>query len=111
MSRFIRVAAVGDVPVGSVRVVSAGDQRVALCHVDSQFYAVEDVCTHDDGPLGEGTLDGQEIECPRHGARFDVKTGQVTCLPAPCPIRTFPVRVIDGQVEVGIEAEDASRSA
>ena len=76
-----------------MRIVETGGLRIALCNVDGTFYAVEDVCTHDDGPLGEGTLVGREVECPRHGGRFDVTTGRATRMPAVVPVRTFPVRV------------------
>ena len=90
---FTAVAKLGDVPPGAVKVVAAGPERVALCNVDGKICAVEDVCTHDDGPLGEGKLRGCEIECPRHGARFDVTTGAVTRMPAAAPVRAFEVKV------------------
>ena len=90
---FGAVARLADVPPGAVKVFAAGPERVALCNVEGKIYAVEDVCTHDDGPLGEGTLRGCEIECPRHGARFDVTTGAVTRMPAAAPVRTFEVKV------------------
>jgi 3-phenylpropionate/trans-cinnamate dioxygenase ferredoxin component len=86
-----------------VRVVEAHGMRVALCNVDGNVYAVEDRCTHDDGPLGEGFLEGEEIECPRHGARFDVKTGAVRCLPAVVPIRTFKVQLTGDEIQVALE--------
>jgi len=76
-----------------MKVVTVGGISIALCNVDGKLYAIEDICTHDDGPLGEGTLDGKEVECPRHGARFDVRTGAVTRMPAVAPVRTFPVTV------------------
>ena len=69
-------------------------------NLDGQFYAVEDVCTHDGGPLGEGKLDGCELICPRHGARFDVRTGAATRMPAIEPAPTYAVRVEDGDVLV-----------
>jgi len=97
---FIAVANLSDLPPGAVKVVAAGFDRVALCNVDGTVFAVEDVCTHDDGPLGEGTLRGCEIECPRHGARFDVRTGAVTRMPAAVPVRTFPVKVENGRIYV-----------
>ena len=89
---------------GGMRVVELGPVRVAVCNVDGTFWAIEDVCTHDDGPLGEGTLNGGEVECPRHGARFDVRTGAATRMPAIVPVRTFPVRVEDGWVVLAAEA-------
>lgn len=103
--RWIAVAGADELPEGTVTVVSAGSETVALCRVDGELYAVEDRCTHDDGPLGHGELDGFVLQCPRHGARFDVRDGSVVRMPAVCPVRTFPVRVVDGRVEVGVEVE------
>lgn len=85
---------------GSVRVVRVAGERLGVVLHEGQFYAFEDRCTHDDGPLGEGTLEGCEIECPRHGARFDIRTGRVTAPPAYGPLDTYPARVEDGQVVV-----------
>jgi 3-phenylpropionate/trans-cinnamate dioxygenase ferredoxin subunit len=90
---FIKAARVSDLPVGLVKVVDVGDEEVALCNVGGQIYAVANVCTHDDGPLGEGYLSDHEIECPRHGARFDVRSGAVKSLPAITPIPTYEVKV------------------
>ena len=105
-TRWIRVGRLDDLSPGQVRTLDAEDQPVAVCRAtDGQVYAVEDVCTHDDGPLGEGQLDGFQIECPWHGARFDIRTGQVLCMPAVVDIRTFPVRVEDGEIFVGLEEE------
>ena len=87
---------------GSSRSTGTG---IAICRVDGKLYAIEDICTHDDGPLGEGFLDGCEIECPRHGARFDVRTGPATRMPAAAPVRTFPLKVEDGEVLVEVETE------
>lgn len=99
-----RVVEAKELPPGRMKVADVGRFRVAVCNVDGAFYAIEDVCTHDDGPLGEGTLDGREVECPRHGARFDVRTGLVTRMPAIVPVRTFPASVEEGWVVV--EAEE-----
>jgi 3-phenylpropionate/trans-cinnamate dioxygenase ferredoxin component len=103
MGVFVSVAKLSELPPGQVRVVEAHGMRVALCNVDGNVYAVEDRCTHDDGPLGEGFLEGEEIECPRHGARFDVKTGAVRCLPAVVPIRTFKVQLTGDEIQVALE--------
>ncbi|HET6346081.1 MAG TPA: non-heme iron oxygenase ferredoxin subunit, partial [Myxococcota bacterium] len=83
-----------DLPPGRVRLVTGpDDQRLAVCNVDGEFYAIEDVCTHDGGSLDQGELEGEEIECPRHGARFDVRTGRATLMPAVMPVQTYAVRV------------------
>jgi 3-phenylpropionate/trans-cinnamate dioxygenase ferredoxin component len=103
--RFVKVALESDVPEGEVRVFEAGENQIAVARVSGVFYAVEDVCTHDDGPLGEGLLEGCEIECPRHGARFDLRTGAATRMPAVAPIGTFPVRNENGAILVELEME------
>ena len=92
---FVMVATLGDVPAGSVKYVEAGGVPLALCNVDGEIFAVGNVCTHDGGPLSGGALDDHTIECPRHGARFDVRSGAVACLPAVKPIPQYPVK-IDG---------------
>jgi 3-phenylpropionate/trans-cinnamate dioxygenase ferredoxin subunit len=97
-----KVAKASEIKPGGMKVVEAGGVRIAICNVDGTFYAIEDVCTHDDGPLGEGTLDGCEVECPRHGARFDVRTGAVTRMPAIVPVKAFPVKVEGDQVLVEV---------
>ena len=98
---FVTVAKVGEIPEGGVKVVRLEDQSVAVFHVGGAYYALEDVCTHDGGPLAEGTLEGDVIECPRHGARFDVRTGAVLCLPATTPVPTYEVRVEGDEIQVG----------
>jgi 3-phenylpropionate/trans-cinnamate dioxygenase ferredoxin subunit len=90
------------IPAGQVRVYSVGGRSIAVANVDGTFYAIDNVCTHDRGPLGEGTLVGDQVECPRHGARFDVKTGQVRALPAVRPVRTYPVQVNGDEVQVDV---------
>ncbi len=80
-----------------------GDRDVAVCNVNGAFYAIDDLCTHDGGSLDQGELDGQQIECPRHGARFDVTTGEAVQLPAFEPVETYPVRVEGDTIEVGVE--------
>lgn len=74
--------------------------QVAVFNLDGRYYAVEDVCTHDGGILTGGPVEGDQIVCPRHGARFSIRTGEVLAPPAFEPIATFPVRVSDGEVQV-----------
>ena len=103
MSEFVKVAKVGDVPAGSSRLVEVEDVRVALFNLDGVFYAIEDVCTHDGGPLVEGEIvDGCQVACPRHGAHFDIRTGAALSFPAFEATNTYEVRV-DGD-DVWIES-------
>ena len=97
---FVKVGKVGDVPPGTAKVFEVGNRFVAVCNVEGTLYAVDDVCTHDEGSLDQGELDGFEIECPRHMARFDVRTGEVKALPAVVPIDTFQVRVEGDDIEL-----------
>jgi len=91
------------VPPGEVRVVHAGAKSLCLGHcADGTWGAIDNVCTHDGGVLGEGELEECEVECPRHGARFDLQSGEVRALPAVFPVNAYPVRVVDGLVEVDI---------
>jgi 3-phenylpropionate/trans-cinnamate dioxygenase ferredoxin subunit len=94
---WIPAGRAAELPPGRVRLVTGPDDlRIAVCNVEGEFYAIEDVCTHDGGPLDQGELEGEEIECPRHGARFDVRTGRATLMPAVMPVLTYAVRV-DGE--------------
>jgi 3-phenylpropionate/trans-cinnamate dioxygenase ferredoxin subunit len=94
------VCAAGEIAPGQAREFDVGAWRVLVCNVGGELYAVEDVCPHDRGPLGEGRLRGPIIECPRHGARFDVRDGSVQAPPAVRPVPCLPVQVVDGQVVV-----------
>ena len=94
------VAEASTIAEGEVRTFSVGSERLAIARTDGALYAVQDRCSHDDGPLGEGCLDGYGVRCPRHGARFDVRTGAVLAAPAVVGIGTFPVRELNGRIEV-----------
>ena len=87
------IAKRSDVPPGTAKRIVVDGVEVLLCNVDGTFYAVEDVCTHDGGPLDQGELEDCRIECPRHGAQFDVTTGAALTLPAVVPLPTYGVRV------------------
>lgn len=97
------VTKVSETPPGTISVHEVDGVRIALCNVNGRFYAIDDVCTHDGGPLDQGELDGEQVECPRHGAKFDVTTGRATVLPAVRPVKTYRVEVEgdDVKVEVG----------
>lgn len=102
-SPWVSVLDAADVPEGTVEVVEINGQRLAVCNTGEGFYTIADVCTHDGGALDQGELMGCEIECPRHGARFDVTTGKVKALPAVRAVQTYPTRVNGaGQVEVEV---------
>lgn len=95
-----KVAKAGDVAPGTtLRVVTDGIELL-LCNVDGKLYAIEDVCTHDGGPLDQGKLEGETVVCPRHGATFDVRTGDALTLPAVIPLMSFPVTIEGDDVYV-----------
>lgn len=102
MSRFVTVANTAEIGPGAREIYEVEGLYIAVFNVGGAYYAIEDICTHDDGPLVEGDLDGFEIECPRHGARFDVRTGAVRQMPAVIPVRWFPVRVEGDALQVDI---------
>lgn len=100
MSEWVKVAACTDIAAGSWRVLDVDGARVAVVNVDGEFLAIEDVCTHDGGELTGGQVCGFEIVCPRHGARFDLRTGAALCAPAYEPTAVFPIRIEAGVVYV-----------
>ncbi len=100
MSDWIDVAPADAMADGEHVVVDVDGTEVAVFKLDGQFYAIEDVCTHDGAEIASGELQGDEIICPRHGARFCIKTGKVLSPPAYEDVDIFPVRVIDGRVQV-----------
>ena len=98
MSDWVRVCATSELLPGESSVVYDGDTPIAVFNLDGDLYAIEDICTHDGGELTGGLIEGHEIECPRHGARFDIRTGAVLCPPAYEPTASFPVREEDGVI-------------
>ncbi len=96
MSNFVKVATVDEIPVGGSKLVEIDYVRVALFNLEGEIHAIEDVCTHDGGPLVEGTvINGCEVQCPRHGARFDIRTGAALSFPAFEATNSYMVK-IDG---------------
>ncbi|HEX2287272.1 MAG TPA: non-heme iron oxygenase ferredoxin subunit [Gaiellaceae bacterium] len=101
---LVDVAPVDELPPGSVKIVRAGQVAVGVYNLDGEYCAIEDRCSHDDGPLAEGEFDPEErvVICPRHGSKFDICSGRPLSLPAYEPVETFPVVVEDGWVKVDI---------
>ncbi len=99
---YIEITPASELPSGERLFVDIADKPIVIFNIAGQFYAIGDVCTHDDGPLGDGILEGNNIVCPRHGAEFDVRTGRAMQMPAVVDIAAYPVKVVDGIIQVGI---------
>lgn len=102
---YVEVGPVDDLPSGERMFIEIDEYHMVIFNVAGNLYAIGDVCSHDYGPVGDGEVDGMEIICPRHGARFDIRDGKVTALPATEDIPAYPVRVRNGQIEVGVPVE------
>jgi nitrite reductase/ring-hydroxylating ferredoxin subunit len=98
MNDWVRVGTRSELLPGEYRVVWDGDTAIAVYNIDGDLYAIEDVCTHDGGELAGGPVVGFEVECVRHGARFDLRSGGVTCPPAYEPVQVFPVKEAEGAI-------------
>ena len=103
MSKKIKIATVSELPPGQYKSLEIGDERIALFNIDGKFYALKDMCTHDGGILTGGILKGYIIECPRHGAQFDVRTGAVVRLPAYVGVETYSVSVEGNDIFISVE--------
>jgi 3-phenylpropionate/trans-cinnamate dioxygenase ferredoxin subunit len=100
----VDVCPIEALPPGTMKLVHAGGTSLGVYNVDGELYALEDRCSHDDGPLVEGDWDADDrvVVCPRHGSRFDLASGRPLSLPATEPVETYPVRVEDGVVRVTV---------
>jgi 3-phenylpropionate/trans-cinnamate dioxygenase ferredoxin subunit len=104
---YIEVGEEGDLPNGERLFVEVDDQTIVIFNIAGKLFAIEDVCSHDNGPLGDGEVEDEvEIVCPRHGARFDLRTGEAITYPAVTDIPAYPVRVVDGIIEVGLPIDE-----
>lgn len=97
---YITVATTEELPPGTRLVIEVDGRVIAVFNVDNRYYAIEDECTHDGGPLADGELTGTVIECPRHGATFDITTGKALTMPATQPTARFPTRVEGSDVQI-----------
>ena len=106
--KWVDVADAAGVADGEVKTFQVESNRVAVARANGQLYAVQDLCSHDDGPLGDGGLEEYAIVCPRHGAKFDIRSGAVVAMPAVAPIETYPVMEKDGRIHVAVKAGGAT---
>ena len=102
MPRFVKVASKAELDAQSPRCVEVADKRIALFNLGGEIYAIDDICTHAGGPLSEGLVEGDEVECPWHGARFKITSGAMCCPPADENVARYNVRVSGDDVEVEV---------
>jgi len=101
-TKYFKIAKAVDLPNGERLFFELDGKPIVLFSLNGEYLAIEDVCTHDQGPVGEGELDGEQIICPRHGARFDIRTGKVLSFPAVTDLKVYKVRVKDEYIEVSL---------
>ena len=104
-AEFLEIAPVSELPNGERLFIEIEGRSIVIFNIADQYFAIADICTHDDGPLGDGDVEGYNIVCPRHGGEFDVRTGQAVQMPAIVDIPAYPVRVVDGMIQLGIPKE------
>ena len=102
MGKFVKVATKSEIADQSAKLLEIEDKRIALFNLGDRFYAIDDTCPHADGPLSEGSIEGEEVECPWHGSRFNIKTGEVTVPPAVENVTRYNVRVTGDDIEVEV---------
>jgi 3-phenylpropionate/trans-cinnamate dioxygenase ferredoxin subunit len=107
MVDFVKVAETEELSPGEKMVIEIDGQFIALFNVNGNYYAIDDVCTHDGGPLAEGELEGYEIICPRHGARFDVRSGAALAMPAFEPVSSYQVKVEGKDILIALSEQQA----
>ena len=100
MAEFVKVASTNEIASGQARLVNIKGKEIALFNIEGTFFALENACTHEEGPLAEGEIEGHEVTCRWHGARFDVRTGEVLCAPGYEDVARYNVRVTGTDIEV-----------
>ena len=105
LSEKVTVCPAAEMPPGEMRLVEVDDRKIGVFNCDGALYAIEDRCSHDDGPLAEGEFDSDActVECPRHGSLFDLTTGRPKTLPAYGPVETFPVAIEDDTIQLEVD--------
>ncbi len=104
-ANFFEIAPASELPNGERLFVELDGKSIVLFNVAGQIFAIADLCTHDDGPLGDGDLEDHNIVCPRHGAEFDIRSGKAVQMPAVVDIPAYPVKVVDGNIWLGLPKE------
>ncbi len=102
---YLDIAPASELPNGERLFVEVEGKSLVIFNIADRFFSIGDICSHDDGPVGNGDLEGFNVVCPRHGGEFDVRTGQAVQMPAVVDIPAYPVRVVDGMIQVGIPRE------
>ena len=103
---FVEIAPASELPSGDRLFLEVGDRAIVIFNIADQLFAIGDICSHDDGPLGDGDLEGFNVVCPRHGAEFDVRNGEAVQMPAVVDIPAYPVQVRDGAIYLGMPKDD-----
>ena len=103
---FFEIGPEQELPSGERIFVELDEKDIVIFNVAGAYYAIADICSHDDGPLGDGELYGTEVACPRHGAHFDLETGKALSLPAVEDIPSYPVRIVNGKIQIGIPVDE-----
>ena len=102
---YVEIAPASDLPNGERLFVEVAGKAIVIFNIADQFFAIGDVCTHDEGPVGDGNLEGFNVVCPRHGGEFDVRDGKAMQLPAVVDIPAYPVKIENGMIQVGMPKE------
>ena len=99
---FYEIGSLADIPSGERLFLEIDEKPIVVFNIAGQVFAIGDICTHDDGPLGDGLIEDHKIVCPRHGGEFDVRTGKAVQMPAIVDIPAYPVRIMGEKVEIGL---------
>jgi len=102
MSKFVEAAKKNEIPTGSAKCVEVEGTEIAIFNLEGEYYAIDNTCTHEGGPLDEGEVIGEEVECPWHGAMFNIKSGEVTSEPAEENVTKYNVRIRGEVIEIEI---------